>query len=402
MAGLEKRDELHRPLGLAAPAPRRRAPYRLVLIGAGAALAVAAGVYFLETDDHLGGEPYAVASVDLHPARPSPAAPDAPGPAAPVPAVAGTASEIENASGVKVVRGNGGAPPGSLVIAVPDTIGLHLAPAPDHRLVDKSRYGLLPRVGADGARPLEVYARPPMLPARLATGAPRVALLVGGLGLSASGTRDAIAELPGAVSLGFAPYGAEIEQDVGQAREGGHEVLLQLPMEPFDYPADNPGPHTLLSALPVAENLDSLHWLMGRFTGYVGVSNFLGAKFTADRAALSPILKDIAGRGLLYLDDGSSPRSLAREQAATLGLPAAVADVVLDADPSPQAIDAALVKLEALARANGVAIGVAAALPETLAHVGRWARALESKGVALVPLSSVAGRAPGPAAQANP
>ena len=183
MAGLEKRDELHRPLGLAAPAPRRRAPYRLVLIGAGAALAVAAGVYFLETDDHLGGEPYAVASVDLHPARPSPAAPDAPGPAAPAPAVAGTASEIENASGVKVVRGNGGAPPGSLVIAVPDTIGLHLAPAPDHRLVDKSRYGLLPRVGADGARPLEVYARPPMLPARLATGAPRVALLVGGLGL---------------------------------------------------------------------------------------------------------------------------------------------------------------------------------------------------------------------------
>lgn len=397
MADLNEPDELHKPLGLAGPKPRPPASYRRLAVLAAAALVVGFSFFLVKTDDHLGGQPYAVASVDMHPPAPPPVvAVAASAPAAPL--ASSSASQVEMSSGVKVVRGGGGPPPGSLIIEVPEAIGMHLTPAPDKRLVDKSKYGLLPRIGADGARPADIYARPPLISARLKPGAPRVALLVGGLGLSESGTHDAIAKLSGAISLGFAPYGADVERDAAAAREAGHETFLQAPMEPFDYPADNPGPHTLLSSLSPAENLDNLHWLMTRFTGYVGVTNFLGAKFTADRAAFGPVLGEIASRGLLYVDDGTSPRSLARDQA----LHGAVADVVIDADQSPQAIEAALVKLEALARANGVAIGVATALPVSIDHVGRWAQSLESKGVALVPLSTAASRAPGPAAQANP
>jgi uncharacterized protein len=290
-----------------------------------------------------------------------------------------------------VVRAGNAPPPGSLIIEVPDALGLHLLPAPDKRLVDKSRFGLLPRIGVDGARPSEVYARPPLVAGRLKAGAPKIALLVGGLGLSEAGTMDAIAKLPGAVSLGFAPYGADVERDVAQAREAGHEAVLQLPMEPFDYPANNPGPHTLLTGQSEAENLDNLHWLMSRFTGYVGVANFLGAKFTADPAALSPVLSDVA------------TRSLAREKAAAVNLRAGVADVVVDANPSPQAIEAALLKLEALARANGAAIGMASALPGNVERLSRWADGLEARGVALTPLSAlVSSPISRPAAQANP
>jgi uncharacterized protein len=409
MAGLHERDELNEPLGLAAPRSRRPISYgRLALAGC-AALVLGLGVFLAETDDHLGGEPYAVASVELHPFVPPAAPPPSPAQnpaanaaAAPGPFGSSSASQVEMSSGVKVVRAGGATPPGSLIIAVPETIGLHLTPAPDKRLVDKSKYGVLPRIGADGTRPSEAYARPAMLPARLKAGAPRVALVVGGLGLNEAGTLAAIARLPGAVTLGFAPYGDNLEQDAAQAREAGHETLLQLPMEPFDYPANNPGPHALLNELSGTDNLDNLHWLMTRFAGYVGVANFLGAKFTADSAALSPVLSDIATRGLLYLDDGSSPRSMARDKATALNLRAAVADVVIDADQSPAAIEAALLKLEALARANGSAIGVAAALPVSLDHIAPWAEGLEAKGLALVPLSSAAARAPGPAAQANP
>ena len=408
MAGPHKRDELHEPLGMAAPRPPR-VPYRLLAALGGAAVAIGAGVYFVETDDHMGGEPYAVATVDMRPAA-TPAAPAVP----PPPPNAATASamapdlsptgQIEASSGVKVVRGGGGGrnAPGSLIISVPEAIGMHLTPAPDPRLIEKSKYGLLPRIGPDGARPSVVYARPLLVAERLGAGAPRIALLVGGLGLSEAGTRDALTRLPAAVSLGFAPYGADVERDVADARDAGHEALLQLPMEPFDYPANNPGAHTLLTTLSEAENRDNLHWLMTRFTGYVGVTNFLGAKFTSDRNALAPVLAEVASRGLLYLDDGTSPRSLAGDEAAALSLPVARADVAIDADPSPQAIEAALVKLEAQARANGVAIGVAAALPVSVERIGRWARGLEARGVALVPLSVIAARAPVAAARAAP
>ena len=221
-----------------------------------------------------------------------------------------------------------------------------------------------------------------------------MAVVVGGLGLSAGGAASAIAALPGAVSLAFAPYGADLERDAAKAREAGHEILLQAPMESFAYPADDPGPHTLRVGAADRDNVESLRWLMSRFVGYVGVVNYLGGKFTADARALSPALAEIAARGLDYLDDGASPRSLAREVAAGLGLPAAKADVVVDADPAPEAIDAALARLEALARSRGTAIGVAAARPIAVERIARWAAGLEARGVALTPVSALIARAP--------
>ncbi|SRR5579883_1081273 len=400
MTGFHHGDDLHRPLGVGGPGPARR-PSLAALLATGGILAAAGLVAFASRfDDPMAGEPYAVATIDR---RPAPAA--APAPATgPAPATANgaagplSASQIEAQSGVKIVRNGGAPPPGSLIIEVPETIGLHLTPAPDPRLVEKSRYGLLPRIGPDGARPAEIYARPPLVPANL-KGAPRVALLIGGLGLNEEGTAEAIRQLPGAVTLGFAPYGAAVERQVAAAREAGHEAILQLPMEPFDYAVDNPGPHTLRASAGEAQTLDDLHWLMGRFPGYVGVSNYLGAKFTADESALSPVLRDIADRGLLYVDDGSSPRSLAGSLAGRLNLAAISADVVIDAAPRPQAIDEALLRLEGLARANGAALGVAAALPATVERVARWARSLEGRGLALTPVSAIVTRGPGRAAE---
>ncbi len=397
------RDDVNEPLGrpLRPPSPAaafaRRFGPRLAL-GLAAAVVGVAAFAVLRADNGRGGEPFAVARIET--------APSLPPPPAPTPALAGlpasaTGEEIEATSGVKVVR-NGGGRSDALIIDVPQTLGLRLVAAPDKRLVERSRYGLLPRIGADGARPADVYARPVVASGRLKAGAPRLAIMVGGLGINAEGTANAIARLPGAVSLGFAPYGGDLEREAAEAREAGHEILLQAPMEPFAYPSDSPGPHTLLAAASESENLDALRWLMSRFVGYVGLVNHLGGKFTADAHALSPVLAEIAARGLVYLDDGSSPRSVALETAATLNLPAANADVVIDANPTPDAIDAALTRLEALARSRGAAIGVASALPASVERIARWSAGLEARGVALTPVSAMVARGPGPAAQATP
>jgi polysaccharide deacetylase 2 family uncharacterized protein YibQ len=394
------RDPVNEPLGQAPEArPRRTAR---IVAGVGLlTLAVGAAALLRTVDWRSGGEPYAVARIDPSPAPGAVVA--SAGTAAkadPIPAAA-SADQIEADSGVKVVRSGGGGAGTSMIIDVPQALSLRLAPAPDRRVSEKSRYGLLPRVGADGARPAELYARPVFASAKLRPGAPRVALLVGGLGLNPASTADAIARLPAAVSLGFAPYGDGLEGEAAAAREAGHETLLQSPMEPFTYPADNPGPHTLLTGAADADNLDSLRWQMGRFVGYAGVVNHLGGKFTADAHALTPALGEIAARGLFYLDDGSSPRSLAREIAPTLGLASAAADAVVDVDAAPTAIDAALTRLETLARARGAAIGVATALPSSLDRIARWSAGLEARGVELVPVSALTARAPGPAAAAG-
>jgi polysaccharide deacetylase 2 family uncharacterized protein YibQ len=280
------------------------------------------------------------------------------------------------------------------------SLGLQLAPAPDARLVEKGRHGPLPRIGADGSRPSEIYARPVVSTPGLKTGAPRIAIVVGGMGLNAAATSAAVEMLPGPVTLGFAPYGADLDRQAAQAREAGHELLLQAPMEPLDKAAV-PGPNTLLSGVEASQNLDGLRWLMSRMSGYVGVASFLGGRFLAREADLAPVMREIAGRGLLFMDDGTAAQSLAPTLAASAGLPAARADVVLDANPQPEAIKTALAKLEATARARGFAIGYAAGLPGALEPVARFARGLEQRGVALVPLSALAARAPASAGLAR-
>ena len=315
--------------------------------------------------------------------------PDAPVPGAQVAVLGETAGHeveaIERRSGVKIIRPGGSATPGALIIDVAKALNTGRAAAPDPRLIEQTRYGPVPRIGLDGARPAETYARPAVcLP-----GLPRIALLVGGRGLSPRATEAAIASLPGAVTLGFAPYGADLARETALARQAGHELVLEIPMEPFDFPHGNPGPHTLVADAAKAGNSDNLTWLMSRFSGYAGVANFLGGKFTADERALTPVLREIAARGLFYVDDGTSARSLAMTLAPGQELAAARADIVLDSTARPEAIEAALARLEAIARGKGLAIGVASALPASVEIIGRFARAIETRGFALVPLSAV-------------
>jgi polysaccharide deacetylase 2 family uncharacterized protein YibQ len=391
-------DELNDPLGIDEHRQsRREIPYARIAF-AGVGLLAVTLASFVFTTEEPAGEPSAVARIEMQKQI-------APGPA-PVfvsnalPAVESTGSiaprkvsngsEVEAQSGVKVVRPGGARAPGALIIEVPDALVVHLSPAPDKRLVEKGRYGPLPKIGPDGSRPSSIYSRPAVLEGNLKASAPRIAIVIGGLGLNAASTNHAIAELPSPVTLAFAPYGDELASQVARARDVGHEVLLQLPMEPFDYPANNPGPHTLVSSPDATQNLDSLSWLMSRFTGYSGVTNFMGGKFLGEEGALGSMLREIGNRGLMFVDDGSSPRSLAQALGPNYSVPIVKADVVIDVSTRPEAIEASLGRLEALARDKSLAIGSATALPVTVEHVSRFARALEARGIALVPVSAAA------------
>ncbi|WP_298352286.1 divergent polysaccharide deacetylase family protein [Rhodoblastus sp.] len=373
-------DDLDRPLGQDLRQPPDPGPggWRLGALALGLFGAVIGGLFLFSVKDRGGGEPEAVAVI-----QPAPPAP----PPAPTPADhkdAAAQEGIEN--GVRVVRGDSGVAQG-FVIHVPDAGGaMALTPAPDQRLIEKSRFGFLPRRGQDGAAPAQVYARPLALQPAFKPGAPRVAILVAGMGLDSAATDEAIRRLPPEVSLAFAPYGAEAGRQAAEARAAGHEILLQTPMEPLN-PADSPGPHVLRVG-DAAAALNDLHWQMSRFSGYIGVVNFLGGRFTADEAATQALMKELASRGLDYVDDGSSPQSLAGEAALAHGVGFAKADLRLDAARGEAAIGTALQRLESLARQNGVAIGYAAGLPEASERIARFAADLKRDGVVLIPVSA--------------
>jgi polysaccharide deacetylase 2 family uncharacterized protein YibQ len=185
--------------------------------------------------------------------------------------------------------------------------------------------------------------------------------------------------------VAYGAYDRDVQDLVADARAAGHEVLLQIPLEPEDYPNVDPGPHTLLTTLPAAENIKRLRWLMSRYTGYVGVTNYMGAKFKANKEALAPVLEELKMRGLIYLDDGTVQNSAVDQVASTIDLDHEDADVQIDAAPS---VAKALSELELEARTRGMAIGVAKAKPETVKLIAAWAGKLEAKGIMLVPVSA--------------
>ena len=173
------------------------------------------------------------------------------------------------------------------------------------------------------------------------------------------------------------------------ARERGHEILLQIPMEPLDFPESDPGPHTLRSGQEEEANIQHLTWSLGRFTGYAGVSNQLGQRFLSDSEALAPILTYLGRRGLYFFDNGTASQSVVPMVAGQVGIPAAQSGAPLDTIQNAAEIDRRLSELETQARANGSALGSAFLYPVSLARIAAWARGLDARGFVLVPVSAI-------------
>jgi len=261
-----------------------------------------------------------------------------------------------------------------------------LAPAPAPDLVEHGRFGPLPRIASPDRVPWKVYARP----FDASDTHPRIAIVIGNLGLSSAATEAATQELPGGITLAFSPYSRQLAQDIPLARAAGHEVLLSLPMEPVSYPANDPGPQALLTALTPAQNLERLDWLLSRFTGYVGVTNYMGSRFTASDQDMRPILEALHQRGLLFFDSRSGAHSIAGHLAEELGLPTVSNERFIDTEAARASIDKALAAVEDEARRKGSAIAMGFPYPVTIERVAAWAQTLPDKGFVLAPISAMA------------
>ncbi|WP_197279469.1 divergent polysaccharide deacetylase family protein [Devosia sp. A16] len=370
---VRRKARLARTAQLRAAGKARHVPVTRIALGLLALIAIGVGARVMLVSDPEGGRPSS--TVDIAGANPSNS-------------VAGAVST----------------PGGATITADPEMFPVAQAAATaeastapiidptalDPQLLEQTEFGAIPRISGTGIRPFDVYSRPSDTPAT-SGGKPLVAIIVSGLGLNTEGTLDAIGKLPEEATLAFAPYGKTLERTVGAARAEGHELFLEVPLEPFDYPENDPGPDTLLTGQAPRDNLSKLFKVMSSFSGYVGLINNMGARFTASGADFGPMMEELGARGLGYLDDGSSNRSLAPQLARANRVPFGRVNAVIDANPARGPILAALADLEAEARDKGYAIGIVSALPVSVEAVTEWAKSLGERGIELVPASALMG-----------
>jgi uncharacterized protein len=344
----------------------RRSVIAPVLISTALSVAVVAAFWIAVVDDPDGGRSVALARI--------------------VDAIPPTGSLSRDPAGATISAAPAAAP--ALSAARGELAALSDGPQSGNvisGLAEQSPFGLLPRVSPDGRRPREAYAR--RAPAA-GPDTPRIAIVVGGLGMSQTGTQKAISALPEDVTLAFASLGSSLNRWAEEARAEGHEILLQIPLEPLGYPDTNPGEHTLLVSPDRHRNRQDLHWNLGRMTAYAGVTNHMGSRFSGEDAAMLPFLGEIGERGLFYLDDGSMPQSRATAIGEALQVPVVTADIILDQDRSVDAIEQSLRQLESIAAERGVAVGIASAFPTSVEAIARWAGEAGVRGVMIVPASA--------------
>ncbi|MFN7056423.1 divergent polysaccharide deacetylase family protein [Hyphomonas sp.] len=241
-----------------------------------------------------------------------------------------------------------------------------------------------------GRSPADLYARPFSNP----EGRPVVSLVIGGLGINATQTLLAIETLPPDVTLSFAPDANRLDYWIRLAREAGHEVLIEVPMEAQAYDRLGMRRDTLMADAAPQANLQRLNQVLGRARGYYGVINYQGAKFAADPAAVEPVFRTLAERQLAFIDDGTLETAAFARAASTHGLRYVRASGAIDTRQTQQDIAGELMELEMLALQHGAALGAAFAFPVTIETASNWIEQLPEKGLILAPASALLPRAP--------
>jgi hypothetical protein len=224
--------------------------------------------------------------------------------------------------------------------------------------------------------------------ANASRGRPMIAVVIDDLGPNLRNARRTIT-LPAPLTLAFLSYADHLEDLTSKARVSGHELMLHVPMEPEESSQD-PGPNALLTDLAPAENRRRLNWGLARFSGYVGVNNHMGSKFTRSREGMDLVMAELGKRGLLFLDSRTIADSRAEDAAAAFQVPFVERNVFIDNDHENRAsIRAQLSKLEALARRSGYAVAIGHPHDETLDVLAKWLPLAEERGFSLVPISEI-------------
>ncbi|MDD3288005.1 MAG: divergent polysaccharide deacetylase family protein [Alphaproteobacteria bacterium] len=212
---------------------------------------------------------------------------------------------------------------------------------------------------------------------------PSIAIVIDDLGLNISLADRAIL-LPAGVTLSFLPYSMRLQEQADKARAAGHELLLHMPMQPVG--ADDPGPGALLTSLSADEVQERLKAALDSFSGFDGVNNHMGSKFTSDASSMVPMMKVLQQRDLFFLDSRTSGQSVGAKIAREQEVLFVGRDVFLDNDVDEKAIREQLFKTEQIAKYKGHAIAIGHPHVATINALESWIKEIQSRGIDLVPV----------------
>ncbi|MBM3321007.1 MAG: divergent polysaccharide deacetylase family protein [Candidatus Eisenbacteria bacterium] len=215
--------------------------------------------------------------------------------------------------------------------------------------------------------------------------APRVALIIDDFGYAYGPTARAFLELDCDLTISVLPGETFSTRIAERVRAAGKDLFLHLPMEPLEYPEEDPGPRAIFVAQTDEEVRALVRSALGAFEGLDGVNNHMGSRAMQDERILRIVLDEVGKRDLLFLDSKTVAGRLARRLAGALGVTCLENDLFWDSGyDSREEILENLDRLAEIARARGRAIGIGHPREATLEALVEKIPEMRRSGIRLV------------------
>ncbi len=185
------------------------------------------------------------------------------------------------------------------------------------------------------------------------------------------------------------PHSASVAE---AAQRSGHEVILHMPMEPHQPEGASKRKlergtiYTWMKSEQVRRQLDEA---IASVPHLRGISNHMGSRATEDPQLMHAVASRLKSRHLYFLDSFVTEESVVIEQARQAGVPCARRDIFLDNKLDEAYIIEQLDQLVAVARQEGVAIGIGHDRPATLRVLRRQMPRYVKGGVTFVKVSEL-------------
>ena len=110
----------------------------------------------------------------------------------------------------------------------------------------------------------------------------------------------------------------------------GREILLHLPMEPYDFPDKDPGAGALFSWMNEEEIRRQIREDIEAVPYVSGVNNHMGSRFMENKEKLNIVFNQISEDGLFFVDSLTTRHSKGKELAEKIGLRFTSRDIFID------------------------------------------------------------------------
>jgi len=190
--------------------------------------------------------------------------------------------------------------------------------------------------------------------------------------------------LPQEVAFAVLPFLPQSAESATALYDAGHEIWLHLPMEPENYPEDDPGPGAVLMSMSPEELRKAVHSALNNIPHVVGVNNHMGSKITADLRTMTWIMQELKVRGMAFIDSRTTIRTVAEDAARGQGVLVNRRHVFLDNERDRTAIRRQLAEAIYRCRLDGEIIAIGHLDPVTLEVLTEDLPGIAARGADLV------------------